>query len=484
MADPATGPLTLGLDLGTSAVKALLLDAAGEVLAVGTGPFPTVTREPGQAEQDPREWLAAAATAVAALDVTLGGAVPRWQGRVAAIGLAGQLPTLVCLRGDQPLGPAITWKDSRADAWASRAINGAERRLLYERTGMPIDGRYLGPMFHCHWSERVRDVDGVLSAKDFLAFALTGRRVTDPSTAAGYACFDLATGAFSAELCDRWGIPLPLLPAVLPSSDAAGTLTAAGAALLGLPRGTPVAVGAADSVASAYAMANLVVGTVCVTMGSSTIILDAIRERRLDPSIRYLLTPHVEAGWYGREMDLLATGTGYAWLSALFGWADGVLDAEALRSPPGAHGVSFTPYLGGGEQGALWNPALRASIRGLGLAHSAKDIARAFLEGVNFEIRRCLDVLAESASIRRVIVSGHTVGRPGYLQMLADVLAVPVEACALPSTAALGAALGARSLAGLADAAPVRRAVTATATPGASTAAYQQLYVDYLSSTA
>ena len=482
MPDPALSTLTLGIDLGTSAVKAIVLDAAGAVLADGTGRFPTVSREPGQAEQDPHEWLAAAAVAVSAIDATLGGSLPRWRDRVAAIGLAGQLPTLVCVAGDQPLGPAITWKDSRADAWASQTIAGAERRRLYERTGMPIDGRYLGPMFHYHWSARAPEVELVLSAKDFLALALTGERVTDPSTAAGYACFDLATGEFSPELVERWRIPARALPSVRPSAAAAGALSEAGARLLGAPRGTPVAVGAADSVASAYAMADLAPGTVCVAMGSSTIILDAIRERRLDPSIRYLLTPHVEPGWYGREMDLLATGTGYAWLSALFGWADGALDAEALRSPPGARGLTFTPYLAGGEQGALWDPTLRGSIRGLGLAHSAQDIARGFLEGVNFEIRRCLEVLAESAPIDRVVVSGHTAGRPGYLQMLADVLAVPVQACAMPSTAALGAALGARSLAGLAEvAAP--RAVIATAEPGVATGAYQQLYAAYLAKT-
>ena len=485
MPDTAATALTLGLDLGTSAVKAVVLDAGGTELAVATGAFPTVSVQPGQAEQDPAEWLAAVAETASSLDAVLGGRLPGWRDRIAAVGLAGQLPTLVCSAHGRPLGRAVTWKDARADAWASQAIDPSERRRLYERTGMPIDGRYLGPMFRYHWVERAAEVEDVLSAKDFLCCALTGQRVTDPSTAVGYAAFELATGAFSDELCERWRLPARTLPAVRPAHALAGTLTEAGGRLLGLGSRVPVTVGAADSVAGAYAMAGLATGVVCITMGSSTIILDAIRERCLDPGSRYLLTPHVEPGWYGREMDLLATGSGYAWLTALFGFADGELETRAAAVPPGARGVTFTPYLAGGEQGALWDPTLCGSIRGLRLAHGADDIARAFVEGVAFEIRRCLDVLAETAPIERVVVSGHIVDRAGSLQMLADVLARPVQPCRLASTAAVGAALGARVLAGLATAADAPRAASAAEVvqPGADAAVYQRLYAHYRATT-
>lgn len=485
MPETIVTPLTLGLDLGTSAVKAVAVDANGDVLALATSSFPTVSKTPDQAEQDPADWLAAAATALRGIDAALGQRMPAWRHHVAAIGLAGQLPTLVCGAGDQPLGLAVTWKDARADTWASQAIGANERRRLYERTGMPIDGRYLGPMFAYHWSPRAHEVEYVLSAKDFLAYALTGQRVTDPSTAVGYAAFELDPGAFSGELCERWGMPLRTLPVVRSAHAAAGALTVAGARLLGLGSGIPVTVGAADSVAGASAMAGLEPGTVCITMGSSTIILDAIQERRLDAASRYLLTPHVEPGWYAREMDLLATGTGYAWLSALFGMADGELDARAGNSPPGARGLTFTPFLAGGEQGALWDPTLRASIRGLGLGHSADDIGRAFLEGVNFEIRRCLDVLAETTLIKRVVVSGHIVDDAGRVQMLADVLGRPVLPCRVVSAAAVGAAYGARTLAGLAKITGSSRfqVPTKNVEPGADAAAYQRLYADYLGAT-
>src|SRR4029077_584324 len=156
--------------------------------------------------------------------------------------------------------------------------------------------------------------------------------------------FDLAAGAFDAGLAERWGVPRSAFPAIRPAHALAGPLSAAGAQLLGLRAGIPVTVGSADSVASAFAMCGLQTGVVCITMGSSTVILDAVPERALDHAARYLLTPHVADGWYGREMDLLATGTGYAWLSGLLGWSDGVLDRYAADSAPGAQGVTFTPY--------------------------------------------------------------------------------------------------------------------------------------------
>jgi xylulokinase len=157
-----------------------------------------------------------------------------------------------------------------------------------------------------------------------------------------------------------------------------------------------------------------------------------------------LVTPHVESGWYGREMDLLATGTGYRWLSELFGWGEGELDERASASTAGAQGLTFAPYLAGGEQGALWNPYLRAGIFGLGLQHSQNDVARAFLEGVCFELRRCIDVLAEHAPIERVMVSGNITRSAASSQLLADILDRPVGMVTEKSPAAYGAALLAR----------------------------------------
>ena len=481
MPEVTASPLALGLDLGTSAFKAVLLSLQGEVLACGESPVITLAMAPGVAEQDPSQWLAAAGAALAQLAKAADASEPQWRGRVAAVGIAGQLPTLVVL-GEQgaALGPAITWKDARADATAA-AVIGARRRALYESTGMPLDGRYLAPMFHHHWRGRHSQARSLLSAKDYLCFGLTGARVTDPSTAAGYGLFDLEAGEFSEEWCALWGVPRELLPEVRPAHSIAGSLHAAGAAVLGLRPGIPVTVGAADSVSSAFAMAPLTnTRRACVAMGSSTVILDAVRARRTDPAMRYLLSPHVEAHWYAREMDLLATGTGHRWLSELLGLGLGELERHAAQSPQGARGVTFAPYLAGGEQGALWNPNLRGALQGLTLHTERSDLARAFMEGVGFEIRRCIEVLAESNAVVEVVLAGHAAQAPFALQMLADILARPVQPFPPLSPAALGAALGALRAINPHARVRLQQAWPKAVSPGADRGDYESRFAEYL----
>jgi xylulokinase len=458
-------PLALGLDLGTSAFKAALLSAQGLVLACGEAPILTASASPGAAEQDPSQWLTAAGGAVSALARAADAVEPDWRARVSAIGLTGQLPTLVVLGQHGVLGPAITWKDARADATAA----------------MPIDGRYLAPMYHHHWRERRAQAHLLLSAKDYLCFALTGAQVTDPSTASGYGLYDLEADEFSQEWCALWEVPRELLPEVRPAYSIAGALHSDGARILGLRQGTPVTVGAADSVSGACAMEAMTFARrVCVAMGSSTVILDAVHARLTDPQMRYLLTPHTEPPWYAREMDLLATGTGHRWMSELFGFGPGELERLAAQSPPGARGVTFAPYLAGGEQGALWDPSLRGAVQGLTLHTDRSDLARAYMEGVGFEIRRCIEVLAETNVVTEVVLAGHLAEIPFALQMLADILARPVQPFLPLSPAALGAALGALRALDANSRVRLQAVWPESANPGANRGDYESRFREYL----
>ncbi|MEP6884165.1 MAG: FGGY family carbohydrate kinase [Gammaproteobacteria bacterium] len=437
--------LALGVDLGTSAIKVMVIDAAGAVAGEAHSSFETVSEAPRQAVQNPADWLTALSDAMRDLGASLTNRLGEtWRRRLGAIALTGQLPTLVCLGECEPLARAITWRDGRADQFASERLGAAQRKRMYGRTGMPIDGRYLAPMLQFHFADRLDAVRCVLSAKDYFLFALTGVRATEPSTAAGYGLYDLSEQRFSSELAAFWGIALDKLPPILASNSIAAALSEAGARILQLPAGIPVTTGAADSVCASYAMSGLDPRLASISLGSSAVVISATSTAELDEKARFLVTPHVEAGWYGREMDLLATGTGYRWLCELFGWAEGELDQRAAASSAGAQGLYFAPYLAGGEQGALWNPKLRAGLFGLGLQHSQNDIARAFLEGVCFELRRCVEVLAENAPIDRVMVSGNITRSASSAQLLADILKRPVGLVTEKSPAAYGAALLAR----------------------------------------
>ncbi|MQT15486.1 xylulokinase [Segnochrobactrum spirostomi] len=442
---PAGSDLYLGLDLGTSSLKAVLCDGAMAVVGSGSAGYPMASPVPGAAEQNPADWVDAAGRAVrAALADAEAAGCANAAAAVRAIGLSGQLPTLVCLKDGIADGPAIVWSDARADSAAAARLGPDGPAMFYRRTGMPVDGRYLAPMLAFHRADAAA-LDGILSAKDYLCFALTGRSVTDPSTAAGYAVFDLATGRFADDLAAVFDLDTALLPAIAPAGAVAGTLTPAAAARLGLPAGVPVMVGAADSAAGALAMTGGDSAAVAIVMGSSTIIFAACDSPRPDDARRYLLTPHAaapgEAARYGREMDLLATGTGLAWLSRLTGSSVEALETAALAAPPGARGVRFAPYLAGGEQGALWDPSLAGVIHGLTIAHGTGDLARAYFEGIFFEMRRCLDVLEEATPVRRAVVSGAAAGNPGLIHLMADVLGRPVQVFTHAAPSALGAAM-------------------------------------------
>jgi xylulokinase len=473
--------MTLGIDLGTSAIKVVAVGLDGTVVGEAAADFPTSCSLPQQAEQAPSDWLHAVSSAMRTLGDNLH-ATGDGLGQVAAIGVTGQLPTLVCLSADAPVAPAITWKDGRADAWAAVRVDAACRARVYACTGMPIDGRYLAPMFSFHFSDRVDEIQCILSAKDYLLWALTGVRLTEPSTAAGYGIFDLQARRFSETLAEFWNLPRRLLPELRPANSLAGPLSRAGAKLLGVPAGIPVSTGAADSVCAAYCMAGLDERVVSISFGSSAVVIGASAAPRLDPAARYLLTPHVTEAWYGREMDLLATGTGYRWLSGLFAWPEGEIDRVAAGAAPGAQGVFFAPYLAGGEQGALWNSRLQGALFGLTLRNSRGDIARAFLEGVCYEVKRCVEVLAESTVVDSVRVSGNIVHSPGSTQMLADILARPVAAVPDKSPAAIGAALLARRLLyvpGIDAGRP--SSLLSTRDPDPTTARiYQTLYREYV----
>jgi xylulokinase len=207
--------------------------------------------------------------------------------------------------------------------------------------------------------------------------------------------------------------------------------------------------------------------------------MDAAPEVLLDASRRYLVTPHALPGWFGREMDLLATGTAHQWLRGIMGCAEEDIETLASGSPPGSRGLLFGPYLGDGEQGALWNPDLRGVIHGLSLRHRREDIARAFLEGLSYEIRRCVDVLGQSAEIDRVVLAGRPASSSFTTQLLADILGRPVTPVRNPSAAACGAALLARAR--FEDRCRPMGAMASTR-PSADEAAYRALYRRYLGS--
>ena len=397
--------VAIGLDLGTSSLKAVAVTPDGTVLARFTAGYPTDRPGPGAAEQRPADWMTALETAVTAIAAT----VPpsRWS----AIGLSAMIPTLVPADADgNPAGAAITWEDGRAEDQGTRLRDAIGGDDLYARTGQWVDGRYLLPV-----TARLREIGDrrgfapwLLGAKDWLFGRLTGEFATDPSTATGFGCYDLATGSWDMTVAAGALSPgvLPSLPPVLPSTHAAPMLPSM-ARRLGIPAGIPVVLGAADSVLAARGLGVTSPGDAAYVAGTSTVIMGIAPGFVADPAHRYLVTPLEHPGPVGLEMDLVATGSAVRWLAGLLGLGqDGEATAWQLAASvaPGADGVVLLPYLGPGEQGALWDPTLRGTLIGATLAHGREHLARALLDGIVLESRRCLAVLEEVSGIRGAIV--------------------------------------------------------------------------------
>jgi sugar (pentulose or hexulose) kinase len=433
----------VGLDLGTSSLKGAAVGADGELLASASAAYPTERPQPGRAEQNPDDWWVAVRHVVAALRDEV--SADRWDG----IGLSGMVPTLVTAGSDGvPVGPAITWEDDRAESQGERFRAEAGADDLYARTGQWVDGRYLLPMFRWlqeHDAVRAGATSALRSAKDEVFYWLTGEEATDPSTATGFGCYELS-GEWDGNAA---GDALAMLPEIRPSLFSADLLPPE-AATLGLPAGLPVVLGAADSVAGAYGLGATRPGDRASLWGTSTVLLGIAEEPTPDPDHRYLITPLARGGGWGLEMDLVSTGSAFGWLAGLFGWKrDDELVEAASRSAPGAAGLTFLPYVGFGEQGTLWDPSLRGTLHGLTMQHSRDDFARALIEGILIEFRRCAAVLGSGGEI---VIAGGPSDSPSFREALASAVGATCAASPLGSNAsAYGAALLARTATGAPD---------------------------------
>ena len=397
------------------------------ILARGSAAYPTHRPDAGAYEQDTGDWLRAAERALA----QVAGVVPPATWR--AIGLTGMIPTLVTLGADgRPTGPAVTWQDSRADDLGDEFRERCGAARLYRLTGQWVDGRYLLPMFGRIARDdpaRAAATATIASAKDYLFAWLTGELATDPSTASGYGCYELEAGRWDAAVLAMAGLAVaglalegggprsrpcaPRPPAVLLRPGVAARLGCAP---------VPVVLGAADSVLGALGLGVRAPGRVAYLAGTSTVILGVTDRLVLDPAHRFLVTPLAEPGRWGVEMDLLATGSAITWLAGLLGdglTAAGLAGLAATVDPSRA--PVLLPYLSPGEQGALWDPLPRGAVAGLDLGHGREHLARALVNGIVLESRRCLAVLDEIGGFGQAVeVAGGSAADPSFRRDLAD----------------------------------------------------------------
>jgi len=415
----------IGLDVGTTGVKAVAISPEGQVLGRSERGYPLATPRPGWAEQAPTDWWAAAESAFD----ELGG-----EGAL-GIGLSGQMHGLVVLdEAGAVLRPAILWNDQRT-ADECREI---EERIGLERlirlTGNRALTGFTAPKLlwlRRHEPEVYARIAQVLLPKDYVRLRLTGEHASDVADASGTLLFDVEGRRWSREVVDALELPREWLPAALESPAVSGR--SAG--------GVPVAAGAGDQAAAALGIGVDRPGPVSVVLGTSGVVFAALPGYAHDAQARVHAFCHaVPDTWEAMGVMLSAAGS-LQWLADTLGVEPAALAQAAAAWAPGVEGLLFAPYLAG-ERTPHADPDARGAFVGLSLRHDRGALARSVLEGVAYGLRDSLELLRALGVTPAVArASGGGARSELWLKIVASVLDLPIERTRVEEGSAFGAAL-------------------------------------------
>lgn len=439
----------LGIDLGTSEVKLLLLDERQRIVAT-TGEALAISRpQPLWSEQHPHDWWAALDTAMGRLRDEHRAAM----GAVQAIGLSGQMHGAVVLdAAGQVLRPAILWNDGRSGE-ACRALEAAVPDLHAIAGNLAMPGFTAPKLWWLreHEPEVFARTARVLLPKDWLRFELSGEAASDMSDASGTLWLDVAQRRWSPELLAACGLTEAHMPRLVEGSAPAGALKGDWARRWGLPEGTPIAGGGGDNAASAVGIGAVAPGQGFVSLGTSGVIFVVGDRYRPNPPAAVHAFCHALPGRWHEMGVMLSAASALRWATQLTGRANEaalVAEAEALTPAERAAAPIFLPYLGG-ERTPHNNPLATGTLHGLGHDHGAAHIGHAVLEGVSFGLLDGWNALdaAGRAQVRELSLVGGGARSAHWGRLLASLLNVPLV---LREGGETGGALGAARLAWLA----------------------------------
>lgn len=412
----------LGLDVGTTGAKALLVDAQGNVKASATHEYPMSHPHPLWAEQDPNAWWEAVQRSIEQVA----------DGEVEAIGLTGQMHGLVLLDArSEVLRPCIMWNDQRTEAQCAAISAKADVLRL---TGNPVLPGFTAPKIvwvREHEPQVYARIAKVLLPKDYVRYRLTGEFFSDVSDASGTSLFDVQYRTWSDAMLDVLAIPRAWLPEVTESAEVSANVRG------GPLAGTPVVGGAGDQAAQAVGAGAVKEGIVSVTLGTSGVVFAASDTYRVDPRL-HSFCHAVEGKWHLMGVMLSAAGS-LRWYRDLMGGES--YDQLIAGAAPSSDGVIFLPYLSG-ERTPHPDPHAKGVLFGLTLRHTKGHLTRAVLDGVAFGLRDSLELMrAQGLSFDQVRVSGGGAKSARWRQILADVFNTEIVTVGVTEGAAYGAAL-------------------------------------------
>jgi xylulokinase len=476
----------IGIDVSTTATKAVAIDESGRMLAVAASEYGYDTPQPLWSEQDPELWWTGARNSLRAVL-----AAPGLSGKeLRGVGLTGQMHGLVLLdEAGRVLRPAILWNDQRTGAQCDdiRARVGRERLIAI--TGNDALTGFTAPKIL--WVRREEPktyarVAHILLPKDYVRYRLSGEFATDRADGAGTLLFDLQARDWSREVLDALEIDPRWLPTTHEGTEVTGGVSSAAAEATGLRAGTPIVAGGGDQASAAVGTGAVEEGIVSLSLGTSGVVFATTDRPTIEPQGRLHAFCHAVPGkWHLMGVMLSAAGS-LRWHRDAF--APG-MDYEALLAPaagllPGSDGLIFLPYLTG-ERTPHPDPLARGAFVGLTVRHGLPHLTRSVLEGVAFGLRDCFELMkaAGLGKITQVRVAGGGARSGLWRQILADVLHSDLVTVNAEEGAAYGAALlaatGTGAFADVPDACRRAVAVTGRTEPGRAAAAYEELYAIY-----
>jgi xylulokinase len=430
----------LGLDLGTSGVKALLIDDEQRIIGSGNGSLEVARPHSGWSEQDPAHWIRATEDAVQELKNSHGKELASVKG----IGLSGQMHGATLLdASDKVLRPCMLWNDTRSHKEASELDTNPRFRSI---TGNIVFPGFTAPKVA--WVKNNEpDVFSktrhILLPKDYLRLWLTGEYVSEMSDAAGTSWLDVGKRAWSPELLDATGLRINQMPSLIEGTEISGTLKNDIASRWGMGSDVVVAGGAGDNAASACGMGTVGEGHAFVSLGTSGVLFAANGSYLPNPASAVHTFCHALPGTWHQMGVILSATDALNWYAGITSCKPVELTAELgkeLREPTG---VTFLPYLSG-ERTPLNDSAIRGSFYGLEHASDRAALTQAVLEGVAFAFRDCLNALAAAGTkLERVTAVGGGSRSTYWLRTIATALNIPVD---VPADGDFGAAFGAARL--------------------------------------
>jgi xylulokinase len=469
--------MIVGVDVGTQSLKAVVTDSALKLRGRAAQAYKPTFPQPGWAEQHPGLWERALGPAIASALAEAGVGAQQ----VDALGICGQLDGCVPVNDKgQALGNCLIWIDRRAEA-ETASIPAETVRAI---GGLVLDASHMAAKIR--WLKKQGDssIRRFHQPVSYLVERLTGQAVMDHALASTSMVYSLSRRRYDPALHDLFGIEERELPPLADAADAAGTLTAQGAALTGLPAGIPVAVGTGDDFSTPLGAGMVDPGPVVVVLGTGEVV-GAIHPKPTIDQGSLVETHAYPGGAYLIENPGWLCGGALAWLKDLLGIADfAALDGLAAEAPPGADGLLFLPALTG-AMAPEWVPAARGCFYGLTPAHGRAHWARALLEGCAFAMRDVTDRLAQMGlATESILLLGGGARSRIWGQIRADLTSLsvqlPQETDSSPMGAAMLAAVAAGRVADLRQAAALIRGTRQTLQPiTAHKAVYDEAYGRY-----